>query len=81
MRRWLGSALERAETKQAIEALESEKPRPGPVLERARTSAKCKVLDRLRVQQGQREDCAVLVLYLILRFLEDLAASGGSDPA
>ena len=26
-------------------------------------------------------DCAVPVLYLILRFLEDLAISGGSDPA
>ena len=26
-------------------------------------------------------DCAVPVLYLILRFLEDLAVSGGSDPA
>ena len=33
--------------------------------------------------RGRREEtiCAVPVLYLILRFLEDLAGSGGSDPA
>jgi hypothetical protein len=29
----------------------------------------------------QREGCSVRVLYLILKFLEDLAGSGGSDPA
>jgi hypothetical protein len=31
--------------------------------------------------RGRRADCAVPVLYLILRFLVDLAASGGSGPA
>jgi hypothetical protein len=47
---------------------------PGP-------SEPCKGLPNGRVREGRAEGCAVPVLYLILRFLEDLAVSGGSDPA
>ena len=32
-------------------------------------------------EKERESSCTVPVLYLILRFLEDLAGSGGSDPA
>ena len=40
----------------------------------------CQIASSAFASEGAMS-CAVPVLYLILRFLEDLAVSGGSDPA